>query len=156
MPKTDRSLTSDERTNLTRLIQKGLKRIGAERAAAPEPDKLQQLISQALDMYRKLDTSRREALINDASISLGSLWGQVICDQMGWTWVLYREDSQPEQYAVVPPDRAHLIFPMLFISDLLDDPSIEQNSLLLYESVKSGTLPLTDSRDYFVLGARLN
>ena len=156
MPKTDRSLTSEERTNLTRLIQKGLKRIGADRAAAPDPDKLQKLISQAVDMYRQLDPQRREALISEASVSLGSLWGQVVCDQMGWTWVLFKEDNHEEQYAVVPPDRAHLIFPMLFISDLLDDPAIEQNSLLLYEAIKSGTLPLADSRDYFTLGARQN
>lgn len=153
MPKTDRPLTTDERASITGFMHKALKKIGADRASAPDPDKLQQLISQALDMYRKLDDEQRESAIIDVSVALGSLWGQVICDQMGWTWVLVKMEDENEYYGVVTPNRSHLIFPLNFISDLIDDPKREQCSLTLYAAIRNGELPESSERKYVVLGS---
>ena len=150
---TDRSLDSEERADITRFMKLGLKRIGADRAAAPDPDKLQELVSQAIDQYRKQDEKRRQASLLDASVSLGSLWGQLFCDQIGWTWVFMKMDDGKEYYGVVSPNRSHLIFPLQHTQNLMRDPTREQDSLALYQSVKSGTLPASKEREYRVLGS---
>lgn len=150
---TDRSLDSEERAEITRFMKMALKQIGADRAAAPDPDKLQTLISRAIDQYRKQDEFRRKASLLDASVSLGSLWGQLICDQIGWTWAFVKMGDGKEYYGVVSPNRSHLIFPIHHIQELLIDPAREQNSLALYHSIKSGALPPSKEREYLVLGS---
>ena len=155
MPMSDRPLTSDERVSITSFIQKALKRIGADRASSPDPDKLQELINIAVDQYRMQDETRRNASLLDASVSLGSLWGQVVCDQMGWTWVSVRADALTENYGIVSPNRSHLIFPLHCVKDLLIDPAREQNSLTLYKQVRFKTLPPAAEREYMLLGSNV-
>lgn len=155
MQMVDRPLTSEERVSITSFIQKALKRIGADRASAPDPDKLQQLVSQAIDMYRNQDDAHRDASLLDATVSLGSLWGQVICDQMGWTWVSVRTDTLTENYGIVSPNRSHLIFPLHCVKDLLIDSTREQNSLALYNQVRFGILPPANEREYRLLGSNV-
>ncbi len=156
MPTSDRPVTSHERASITSYIQKALKRIGADRASAPDPDRLQSLISQAVDLYRKQDDALRTASLMDASVSLGSLWGQVICDQMGWTWVAIVTDPLNLNYAVVSSNRSHIIYPLHFIKDLLADPAREQNSLALYMQVRTGALPPANDHEYSLLGSNVS
>lgn len=149
---TDRPVNTHERAKLSGFIQSAMKHIGAERASSPHPDKLVELISQAIDLYRNLDAPRRQ----EASVSLGTLWGQILCDQLGWTWVSLKLDSKTEVFGIVSPNRSHVIYPMHHVNALLFDPSMEQNSLSLYNDLKARKLPPSNDHGYTVIGAPAN
>ncbi|HLX60628.1 MAG TPA: hypothetical protein VKX17_05040 [Planctomycetota bacterium] len=149
---TDRPLNTHERNQLSTFIKTAMKHIGADRAASPHPDKLVELISEAIDLYRNLEADRRQ----EASVSLGTLWGQIICDQLGWTWVSLKLDTKTEVFGVVSPNRSHVIYPLHHVNALLFDTSTDQNSLTLYNSLKKGILPPGSDHSYVVIGSAAN
>lgn len=149
---TDRPVNTHERSKLSGFIQTAMKHIGADRAGSPHPDKLQELISQAIDLYRHLDAAQRQ----EASVSLGTLWGQIVCDQLGWTWVALKPDSKNEVFGVVSPNRSHVIYPLHYVNSLLFDTTLEQNSLALYNNLKKGILPPSQDHGYALIGTPVN
>jgi hypothetical protein len=149
---TDRPLNSEERMKLTNFIQLAMKRLGADRVTSPHPDKLLTLVSQAIDLHRRQDEADRHAGLFDATVSLGTLWGQIICDQVGWTWASIKTEGVSDVFGVVSPNRSHLIFPLHHINVLLLDPSREQNSLTLYNDLKARVLPPSKEHAYTVIG----
>lgn len=132
-----------------------MKRLGADRVSSPHPDKLQALVSQAIDLYRKQEEPDRQAGLFDATVTLGTLWGQIICDQLGWTWASIMTEGVSDVFGVVTPNRSHLLFPLHHINGLLLDTSREQNSLSLYNQLKAGTIPPSPERAYTVIGTPL-
>ncbi len=147
---TDRPLTSEERAEITRQLGIGLKKIGADRAVAPPQDKLQELIGQSIESYRKLGRTLSDSTLQNMSKCLGCLWGQVICDEFGWTWALIKSDAD-EQCGVVTPNRSHVVFPLQFVHDLLNGTSPETGSVPLYHRILTGQIPVSKERGYLAL-----
>ena len=151
MPCTDRPLTSEERAEITRQMGIGLKKIGADRAVAPTQEKLQELIGQSIESYRKLGRQLSDSTLQNMSKCLGCLWGQVICDEFGWTWALIKNDEGAEQCGVVTPNRSHAVYPLQFVHDLLAGSSPETGSLPLYHRILTGQIPASKERAYLAL-----
>src|SRR5207248_1280244 len=121
--------------------------------ASPHPDKLIDLNNQSIELYRKQDEPARQAGLFDATVSLGTLWGQLICDQLGWTWASIKVDGIGDVFGVVSPNRSHLIFPMHHMNVLLYDTALEQDSLKLYNELKAGKFPAAKEGAYTILGS---
>jgi hypothetical protein len=151
MQRTDRPLTSEERNGISSFIHVALKWIGADET--PEtPDQLQELISQAIFLFREQPQQKRETALLDVSMGLGSLWGQILCDQFGWTWAYVTMDAENSYFGIVTPARSHVIFPLHYIKDILSDIKTEQTSLMLYNMLKARILPEAKEREYLVVG----
>jgi hypothetical protein len=151
MALTDRPLTSEERAEITRQMGIGLKKIGADRAVAPSQDKLQELIGQSVESYRKLDRKLSDGTVQTMSKSLGCLWGQVLCDELGWTWTLIKDEKGLANFGVVTPNRSHVVYPLQFIHDLLCGKSAETGSTPLYRRIRAGQIPDSQARAYLAL-----
>ena len=91
-----------------------------------------------------LRAAERAAALDDVALGLGCLWGQAVCDLLGWEWASVRLGPEWQDYGVVPPGRSHVIFPVRYVRGLLADPGRDRTSLLLYNMLRAGSLPPSD------------
>jgi hypothetical protein len=152
MAKTDRPLTEEERGEVEHHRGSALGWFG-DRAASASPDQVQQWIYETVNALRaKPPAETHEAGMTMTAISLGCLWGQAVCDLLGWVWAAVRLEPGSEFYGVVSPSRSHVVFPLHYLQELLGDPERDQTSLLLYNMLKAGSLPPASPGEYRVLG----
>jgi hypothetical protein len=87
------------------------------------------------------------------TICLGSLWGQAICDAIGWEWCAVKH-GEMKVFSIVKPDRSHFIQPLHFMKRQLAQrgPEAEITSLLLFNMLKDGLLPPSQPGQYYPLG----
>jgi hypothetical protein len=150
MTKGDRPLTEDERQEVAGYITDALRVTGLSMGEAA-PDRIQVVIRETIDLFRSLQESDRAAVLDDAALRLGCLWGQSVCDRLGWEWASVRLGREWEDYGVVTPGRSHVIFPVRYIRELLADPERDPTSLALYNMLKVGSLPPAEPGSYQVL-----
>lgn len=152
MTKSDRPLTDEERGEVEDCLGRALGWFGGS-ADTASPDQLQQWIYETINALRsKPPAERLEGDMRMTSLNLGCLWGQAVCDRLGWEWVAVSLEPESEFYGVVTPSRSHAIFPLHYMQELLSDPKREQTSLLLYNMLKAGSLPPAQPGEYSVLG----
>jgi hypothetical protein len=100
------------------------------------------------------DKKRTEkSLLDDLAIDLGCLWGQSVCDALGWEWrVVNRGDD--ELHAVVSKDRAYFIAPLVYLRRQLDQrgKTADNTTLLLFNMLKTNKLPHSRPKEYLMLG----
>lgn len=93
-------------------------------------------------MRRERPSYDRDSLDNIA-LGLGCLWGQAVCDCLGWYWANITLD-ETSAVGIVSPTRSHVAFPMSYINALVSDPGRDQTSLLTYNMLKEeaiGAMP---------------
>jgi len=78
--------------------------------------------------------------VADPALTLGSLWGQQLVRELGWTWanVTFHKHEDSQAVGVFSPDRALAIYPFHFIWGCLEnDASV--TILLAYSMLKDGS-----------------
>jgi hypothetical protein len=116
------------------------------------PDQRQERLYAAINAFRSEPADVREARFALETTRIGCLWGQTVCDQLAWEWAMVLLEPDEQDLGVVSPSRSHVVFPVLFLEELLGDPDRDQTSLLLYNMLKAGNLPPAGPGEYHVLG----
>jgi hypothetical protein len=116
------------------------------------PEAVQQAIYEKLQQLAAGKKLKGDDLKNRA-IDLGSLWGQSVCDALGWEWCAVR-DGDTEIFSVAAPDRSYFVAPLHFMQKQLGrrGADAEITSLLLFNMLKAGNLPPARAKDYQALG----
>jgi hypothetical protein len=150
MAKSDRPLTEEERGEVEDCLDHARGWFG-DAAGAASPDRIQQWIYETVNALRSKPRETTEDGRTQTALNLGCLWGQAVCDQLGWEWAAVSLEPGSEFYGVVAPSRSHAIFPLHYVQELLSDPERGQTSLLLYNMLKAGDLPPAEPREYKIL-----
>ena len=89
----------------------------------------------------------------DHAIALGCLWGQTVCDALGWEWCLVKK-GDAKIFSVASPNRSHFVPPMQFLQDQIRrrGADAEITTLLLFNVLVAGDLPPARARDLHPLG----
>jgi hypothetical protein len=148
---TERPLQPVEEEDIQLSIRRGYKylNLSSEKAST---EKVQSAIALALEEVLSSEKKPTPKTIEDLAINLGSLWGQTICDSLGWEWGYVTLDENGT-YAVVSPNRSHMVAPMDFILEQLQNQSAEENtSLVLYKMLTAGSLMKARPRSYVMVG----
>jgi hypothetical protein len=142
----DAALADDVRTELNEAAARARKMLNLGRVGKPE--KLAQAIHAAIDELRirkgvKADERKQLA------IDYGALWGESLCAAVGWTWCRV-ELSSPgvSTFAVCSPTRSHAVAPLRIIFALVSHPKTDNNSLLLFNMIVSGNVPVAPARGF--------
>ena len=146
-PPSDRFLTSDEQSEVKKCIKSAFELLHIEPTEA-KLDDIHVKISDFIDSYRTEYAS--EDSIIETALVIGCLWGQIVCDRLKWQWVYVTIEGN-EIFGIISPKREYVIFPMVYIRDLLKSPEADQTSLLLYNMLKAGKLPPSEENKYLVL-----
>jgi hypothetical protein len=99
------------------------------------------------DAVRAIVTSRkrpRPQELTDLAVALGMLWGQTVCDALGWQWCNVRyADGGEVTFATASPTRAHVIAPgaLLYRQFTQRGPRPNVTTLLFFNMLKAGKLP---------------
>jgi hypothetical protein len=149
MARSDRPLNDEERDEVTCCAGYARRLLGATDGARGE--ELQAAIHDAITRFRVSPDAFPGVSHEDLALCLGCLWGQVVCDECGWSWALVTLDDGDEVYGVVPPDRAQVVFPMAYVHDLLDEPAGHETNLVLYQTIQGRSLPEARPGEYLVL-----
>ena len=79
---------------------------------------------------------KKDAVL-DLAVNLGCLWGQTVCDELGWEWCCLMLGDGRETYVIVTPNRSHIVSPMDFVLEQLQKRLPEENtSMLLFNMLK--------------------
>src|SRR5262245_57977040 len=151
MAKTDRPLSEEERGEVEDCLDRARGWFGDD-ADAASPDRIQQWIYETVNALRAEPREVTEDGRTQTALNLGCLWGQAVCDQLGWEWAAVSVEPGSEFFGVVTPSRSHVIFPLHYMEELLSDAERDQTSLLLYNMLKAADLPPADPGEYKVLG----
>jgi hypothetical protein len=151
MAKADRPLTEAERGEVENCIAGALGWFGAG-ADSASPDQMQQWLYETVNALRSKPPETSEDGRTMTALCLGCLWGQTVCDRLGWEWAAVSLEPGAEFYGVVSPSRSHVVFPLHYMQELLSDPDRDQTSLLLYNMLKAGSLPPAGPGEYSVVG----
>jgi hypothetical protein len=134
----DRPLTAAEEKDIRLSVSRGYKHLKLKPGTPVE--KVQKAIRDTIDavcLRKKKATTR---VVQDMGVNLGCLWGQTICDKLGWEWCFMTAHGS-KSYAIVSPDRAYAIEPMNFVfTQLHKRPPEDNTSLLLFNMVVAGNL----------------
>ncbi|MEO6435185.1 MAG: hypothetical protein ABIP55_05430 [Tepidisphaeraceae bacterium] len=147
----DRPLKAGEKKDIHLSIARGYEHL--KLTPGTSPLKVQRAIRDLIDpivLGRKKGSAKTVA---DLAVNLGCLWGQTICDIAGWEWC-FAKVSGSAFYAIVTPNRSHVVAPMHFAQAQLKKRSPQDNtSLLLFNMIKSGkSLPTAKAKAYMHVG----
>lgn len=137
----ERAFTEEELREYAACYQEALQQFGLNETSPP------QLIIDAIDAYvdkwqRKLlnpqpNAKKRNA--THAAVCCGVAWGNQIVRQFGWLWTC-RVLEGNSYYAVVPPDRALVIYPMTFTNACLNNPHLDCTVALSFNMMATGDM----------------
>lgn len=147
----DRPLTPEEERDIRLSVRRGYKllKLKPESATAEQVQEAMCKVIDAVFLGKKKVATRA---IEDMGVNLGCLWGQTICDKLGWEWC-YMTAHGGESYAIVPPDRSYALEPMNFVFTQLQKKLPEENtSLLLFNMVVGGSLEKQKRGAYITVG----
>jgi len=149
----DRPLTATEQQEVTDAISRAyalLKLNPADADSVRVQDAIYEFINSVLERKERL--SRDELM--ELSVTLGSLWGQTVCDAIGWQWC-YATVEGDGLFAVARPNRSHYVPPLRFIHKQLKKrgaPEAVNTSLLTFNLLKAGSLSPAAPKYYIELG----
>ena len=89
----------------------------------------------------------------DLAVNLGCLWGQTVCDELGWEWCCLMLGVGRETYVIVTPNRSHMVSPMDFVLEQLQKRLPEENtSMLLFNMLKGKKFGSAKPNSYMHVG----
>ncbi|WP_150107464.1 hypothetical protein [Pedosphaera parvula] len=148
---TERPLQPVEEEDIQLSIKRGYKQLKLDpnKASAVAT---QNAIARALVQVFRAKKKPSPKTIENLAINLGCLWGQTICDVLGWEWCYVTLDESGA-YAIVNSKRSHMVAPMEFILEQLQKQLPEENaSLFLFNMLKAGSLLKASPRSYVLVG----
>jgi hypothetical protein len=148
----ERSLTKDEREELDMLWQRGVECIGFV-VYLPRDLSDSSLvvgkIREFVDGYREGQRPGGDyGDVQTVAYAVGSLWGEEVCEALGWEWIQVTDESGSERLVVVSPDRAYLCDPHLAIFRLLAKPEIDNTVALVFNMLRAGKAPSSKPGSY--------
>jgi len=146
---TDRPLDDEEAAEVQEQLEVAYEVLGIDPDSAA-PDDIQQRIYEEINAIRETDDSSDPRTLENAALGLGCLWAQSVCDALGWEWASITLDER-EQIGIVSPSRSLVVFALGYLNGLLNDPSRDQTSLLLYNMLKADSFSAPPGA-YEVLG----
>jgi hypothetical protein len=116
------------------------------------PEAAQQAIFEAVQRVIGSTKTLPPKAVQDMAIELGSLWGQSICDALGWEWCCVKQE-EGKVFAVASVDRSHYVAPMHFLQRQLEQrgETADNTTLLLFNMIKAGETPPANAREYQML-----
>jgi hypothetical protein len=148
---TDRPLSKNEERDIDLSIKRGLEYLKLD--AKSSPQQIHGAMLEAIDpiaLGRKKVSKRVET---DLAVNLGCLWGQTVCDALGWEWCFVTLESGAGTYVIVPPNRSHMVAPMDFIQTQLQKRLPEENtSMLVFNMLKGRSFPRAKAKTYLHVG----
>ena len=91
--------------------------------------------------------------IVDLAVNLGCLWGQTVCDELGWQWCAVGLGDGRESVVVVTPNRSNVVSPVDFVHrQLRKRPPEENASMLLFAMLKGKSLGRAKAGSYVQVG----
>jgi hypothetical protein len=146
----DRSLDAEEMCEVQAYEHDGLELLGFPEKGA-SPVEVQQAILSKVDSLRETPDQIDPEACKELALTLACVWGQIICQELGWEWALVTF-HEGDFYAIVTRNRSHAILPLHYFDDLLKDPEADPTSLLIYNMLKASDLPLAEAGVYRLLG----
>ena len=147
----DRPLKRSEQRDITLSIKRGYQHLKLDPKSPPL--KTQQAIRHALDAIVLGKKKPSRTAITDLAVNLGCLWGQTVCDELGWQWCCVMLGAGQETYAIVTPNRSHMVSPMDFVfTQLQKRPPEDNTSMLLFNMLKAGSFGSAKPRSYVHVG----
>jgi hypothetical protein len=142
----ERSLTDEERDAMANVAQTARRFLGVDGV----PGAVVRSIGGFLDEIR---AGKKVMPGNqDVRLGLGVLWGEQLRAQVGWYWVHLTYPDGFASYALVPDDRAFACFPLNRIPELMTGSARTNTSVRLFESIRTGALPMRRANAYLVIG----
>lgn len=122
--------------------------------ASANPETVQRFICDAVDKLIAAKHRVSGKVRQDLAIGLGCLWGQTLCDALGWQWRSLKYRRNPAVYAVVSPDRSCAVAPLHYMSRQItqQSASADNTTLLLFNMIKENAIGQPRPRGYRMLG----
>lgn len=114
-----------------------------------KPARVAEFICEAIDQLRSRKTGKAEK--SQFAIDCGALWGQALSEATGWEWQRLTGEQGETGFAVCSPNRSHAVFPLKVVYDLATHPAAENNSLLLFNMIATGKVPVSTEGAYSLL-----
>ncbi len=99
------------------MIAEGLKELVPVPEDTNDPAQVVRSIRKSLDSARAAEHSDERLM--QISMSVGALWGEQVCRDMGWEWVRLSYESGFEGYAVAAPNRSVVCVPVQYVRRIL-------------------------------------
>ena len=146
----DRPLQADEAGEIRACIGRAYAHLKLKPNASAI--RVQEAIGDAINAVtlgkKKLPKKARE----DFAFDLGCLWGQTVCDALGWQWCVATVDGD-EFVGVASKNRSHIVPVLNFICTQIEKRSPEDNtSLLLFNMLKAGSFGKAKPGSYIPIG----
>ena len=147
----DRPLDAIERAQVAKNAQRARDALGLHPLAAPE--QVVRQIRDDVELLRRDFPTLKPNVRHNAVVSLGMLWGEMLCKEAGWEWCGLSRDGGEGFLALVSHDRAYVVSPNDFITgQLTPHPGADNTVLLLFNMIRAGTLPRAKPGSYEMLG----
>lgn len=147
----DRPLKPAEEKGVRAAIAEGYKHLKLDPATATS-EQVQEALYKEVDRINLARKKMSAQAIEDLAINLGCLWGQTVCDEIGWEWC-FATIGDEQVIGIAPPDRSYLIAPMGFVQTQLEKRPPEDNtSRLLFNMVVGGSLKKVKAGSYITVG----
>ncbi len=120
-------------------------RLNLEPTASPQ--QTAEAIHRVLDEIRsrpRLSADEKQQI----AIDLGALWGNALCAAAGWEWCSVSPEPDREVPAVCSPTRSHAVDPLQVAYAILESKSGTNNSLLLFNMIVAGDVPVAAEGAY--------
>ena len=147
----DRPLTDEERGEIQECIDYGYSHLKIKPGAAT-PDSVQEAIRRSIEHVMLAKRKPKQKELDDLALSLGCLWGQTVCDALGWEWCAATLEGD-EVVVIASLDRSHVFMPMQFVQQqLAKSPPEDNTSLLAYNMLRGGGYGTAKPGSYTLLG----
>jgi hypothetical protein len=148
----ERALTAQELNEFRACATQGLDLLTGK-CDSDTPDAIVKALDEYVDAWHAKPTGFLGMLFNkkpdvvQASLALGSIWGDQIVKRFGWEWICLQHDNM-DYYCVGSPDRALVVYPTYFVKACLDDPQVDCTAMLAFNMLAAGSIPPFPERSY--------
>ena len=147
----DRPLNAKEQRDIDLSIKRGYKYLKLDPKSSPK--KTQEAMLNAIDAVSLEKKKLKKDAVLDLAVNLGCLWGQIVCDELGWEWCCLMLSNGRETYVIVTPNRSHMVSPMDFVLEQLQKRMPEENtSMLLFNMLKGKKFGRAKAKSYMHVG----
>ena len=148
----ERPLSDEERAQVASRSADGRRLLGID--ADARPDETRAAIHAWLEEFRQRKRRCSKKKLQDTALALGSLWGQTMCEGLGWQWAAVTLISRDtESHAVVPPERQCIIIALENFFALLGGSKHHVNTpdtLEFYRKLASGEACAGKPKSYHI------
>lgn len=149
---TERALTVQEKSEFRGCAQAGLKLLAiAGRPSTPASAAL--AVQKYVDEWHTKSPGffsnlfNRRPTVIDASLALGTVWGDQVVSKFSWQWTCVREDGV-DYYCVASPNRSLVAYPTYFVKQCLEDPQVDCRLMLAFNMLGAGKIPEQPANAY--------